>query len=142
MTDKIEITIDVIIHATEDLTKFFERFEEVFGIKEENFTLQNLVGHFDNPIILMNTKITKKIAEGFIENFAKNLSDSQKNEIFEDILDRVSNSTLHLRLDKQEFIKGNIEFKEKDPIKLRIHTPIYSKKDTEKKFREIFNFSN
>ncbi len=37
MIDKIEVTIDVIIHATEDISKIFQSFEEVLDLKEENF---------------------------------------------------------------------------------------------------------
>ena len=47
-----------------------------------------------------------------------------------------------MRLDKQELIKGNLEFQEKDTIKLKIHTPIYNKKDTVKTFTEIFQIVN
>ena len=35
MVDKIEITIDVIVHATEDISKIFQPFEEIFELKEE-----------------------------------------------------------------------------------------------------------
>ena len=43
-----------------------------------------------------------------------------------------------MRLDKQELIKGNISSMKKDTIKLKIHTPIYNKKETVKIFTEIF----
>lgn len=47
-----------------------------------------------------------------------------------------------MRLDKQELIKGKLEVREKDTIKIKIHTPIYNKKDTVKKFTEIFQTDN
>ena len=47
-----------------------------------------------------------------------------------------------MRLDKQELIKGSIAIREKDTIKLKIHTPIYNKKDTVKTFTEIFQIAN
>ena len=34
MVRKIEITIDVIIHATEDISKIFQSFEDVLNLKE------------------------------------------------------------------------------------------------------------
>jgi RNA binding exosome subunit len=43
-----------------------------------------------------------------------------------------------MRFDKQDFIKGNLMFKEKDAIKVKIHTPVYNKKDTVKIFSKIF----
>ena len=37
MVDKLEITIDVIIHATEDISKIFQSFNETLEINEEEF---------------------------------------------------------------------------------------------------------
>ena len=40
-------------------------------------------------------------------------------------------------------IKGKLVFSEKDPIKLKIHTPVYNnKKETVKIFTEIFQKAN
>ena len=47
-----------------------------------------------------------------------------------------------MRLGKQELIKGNLAFLEKDTIKIKIHTPIYNKKNTVKIFTEIFQIAN
>ncbi len=67
MIDKIEVTIDVIIHATEDISKIFQSFEELLDLKEENFTIHETTGHFDNPIIMLNAKIVKKEAQNFMK---------------------------------------------------------------------------
>ena len=135
---KLEITIDVIVHATEDLAKFFEFFNEMFELKEEEFSISNVMGHFENPITILRAKITKKPARGFLQKFLMILSEKQKTEIKQEIEERTENSTLHIRLDKQEFIQGRISFIEKEAIRLKIHTPIYNKKDTIKVFSEIF----
>ena len=142
MIDKIEVTIDVIIHATEDISKIFQSFEEVLDLKEENFTIHETTGHFDNPIIMLNAKIVKKEAQNFMKKFLGLLSTEQINELIEEIEERTIDSRFHMRLDKQELIKGNITFREKDTIKLKIHTPIYNKKDTVKTFTEIFQIAN
>ena len=135
---KLEITIDVIVHATEDLSKFFESFNEMFELKEEEFSISNVIGHFENPITILKAKVTKKSAREFLQKFLKLLSEKQKVEIAQEIEERTENSTLYIRLDKQEFIQGRISFIEKEAIRLKIHTPIYNKKDTIKVFREIF----
>jgi hypothetical protein len=135
---KLEITIDVIVHATEDLARFFESFNEMFELKEDEFSISNVMGHFENPITILSAKVTKKPARGFLQKFLKILSEKQKTEIKQEIEERTENSTLHIRLDKQEFIQGRISFIEKEAIKLKIHTPIYNKKDTIKVFSEIF----
>jgi RNA binding exosome subunit len=142
MVDKLEVTIDVIIHATEDISKFLKSFEEVFELKEGDFTINYTTGHFENPITILNAKIEKIQARKFVEKLVESLSNDQIKELVEDIEERTVDSRFHIRLDKQEFIKGNIMFKEKDAIKVKIHTPIYNKKDTIKIFSKIFQVAN
>jgi len=138
MVDKLEVTIDVIIHATEDISKFLKSFEEIFELKEGDFTVNQTTGHFENPITVLNAKIEKNQAQKFVEKLVGSLSNDQIKELVEEIEERTVDSRFHIRLDKQEFIKGNLLFKEKDAIKVKIYTPIYNKKDTVKIFSEIF----
>jgi len=138
MVDKLEVTIDVIIHATEDISKFLKSFEEIFELKEGDFTVNQTTGHFENPITILNAKIEKNQAQKFVEKLVESLSNDQIKELIGEIEERTVDSRFHIRLDKQEFIKGNLMFKEKDAIKVKIHTPIYNKKDTVKIFSKIF----
>ena len=138
MVDKLEVTIDVIIHATEDISKFLKSFEEIFNLKKEDFTVNQTTGHFENPIVMLNAKIEKNQAQKFVEKLVESLSNDQIKEVIEEIEERTVDSRFHIRLDKQEFVKGNLMFKEKDAIKVKIHTPIYNKKDTVKIFSKIF----
>ena len=142
MTNKIEVTVDTIVHATEDVSKIFQTFEEILNLKEEYFTIQETIGHFENPIILLNTTIVKKQAEDFMEKLLDLMSSQQINELIKQIEERTIDSRFHLRLDKQELIKGKLVIREKDTIKIKIHTPIYNKKDTVKAFTKIFQISN
>ena len=142
MIGKIEVTIDVIIHATEDISKIFQSFEELLDLKEENFTIHETTGHFDNPIIMLNAKIVKKEAQNFMKKFLELLSTEQINELIEEIEERTIDSRFHMRLDNQALIKGNLEFGEKETIKIKIHTPIYNKKNIVKTFTEIFQIAN
>ncbi|MDH3656945.1 MAG: exosome protein [Nitrosopumilus sp.] len=142
MPDKIEVTIEVIVHATEEISKIFQSFEEFFDLNEEDFTINETTGYFENPIIILNTKIVKKRAQQFVKKLLELLSIEQVNKLIEEIEERTVDSRFHMRLDKQELIKGNLVMREKDTIKLKIHTPIYNKKDTVKSFTEIFQFAN
>lgn len=142
MINRLQVTIDVIIHATEDISKFITSFEKIFGLTEDDFMIQHLTGHYENPIILMTSKMAKKQANEFLRKLLSFFSKNQLEEIIDDLENRVDNSTLHIRLNKQELIKGKIDFKEKDPIKLKISTPIYNKKDTRKIFSNILLQSN
>lgn len=139
---KLEVSIDVIVHATEDIEKFYESFNEMFGLEKEEFSTSHVSGHFDNPITTLSTKLSKKEASKFLDKFLENISESQKNEIIEQIEERTENSTMYLRLDKQDFVQGKIKFNEREAIRLKIHTPIYNKKDTFKVFSEVFQKVN
>ncbi len=141
MISKIDVIIDVIVHATEDISKIFQSFEDVLELKEEDFTIHETVGHFENPIIMLNAKIQKKQAQNFVKKLFKSLSVEQINELIQEIEERTVDSRFHMRLDKQELIKGNLRVSEKDTIKIKIHTPIYNKKDTVKLFTEILQIA-
>ena len=138
MVEKLEITIDVIVHATEDISKIFQSFNDVLEIEENDFTLTETTGYFENIIIILNTKIIKKQAKIFMKKFLKLLSNNQINQLIEEIEERTIDSKFHFRLDKQELVKGKIELSEKDTVRIKVHTPIYNKKDTIKIFSEIF----
>ena len=142
MVHKIEITIDVIIHATEDNSKIFQSFEDVLDINREDFSINETEGHYENPIIMLNAKIVKKQAQNFVNKLLEALPVEQVKDLVEEIEERTVDSRFHMRLDKQELIKGNLVVNEKGTIKLKIHTPIYNKKDTVKIFSEVFQIVN
>ena len=141
MIDKIEVTIGVIVHATEDISKIFQSFE-LLNLKEDDFTIQEILGHFENPIIMLNAKIIKKQAQNFMKKLLELLSSEQINKLIEEIEERTTDSKFHMRLDKQELMEGNLIFGEKESIKIKIHSPIYNKKNTVKTFTEIFQIAN
>jgi RNA binding exosome subunit len=142
MTHKIEITIDVIVHATEDILKIYQSFEDVLNLKEDDFVLEEVEGHYENPIIMLKAKIVKMQAQDLMSKILELLPDEQIKELIEEIEERTVDSRFHMRLDKQELIKGNLAIREKDTIKLKIHSPIYNKKDTVKIFTDIFQIAN
>ena len=142
MVHKIEITIDVIVHATEDISKILQSFDEVLEIKEEEFTSIETTGYFENPIIILSAKLVKNQGQNFIKKMLELLPINQIGELIEEIEERTIDSRFHLRLDKQELVKGKLIISEKDTVKIKIHTPIYNKKDTVKIFTEIFQMVN
>ena len=141
MVDKLEVTIDVIIHATEDISKFLKSFEEIFELND-SFTANETLGHFENSITILSRKIDKKQAQKFVEKLIESISKDQINKLIEEIEERTVDSRLHIRLDKQEFIKGNLVLTDRDAIKVKIYTPIYNKKDTVKIFSQVFQIAN
>ncbi len=142
MAHKIEITIDVIVHATEDILKIYQSFDDVLNLKENDFTLEEVEGHYENPIIILKAKIVKMQAQDLMNKILELLPVEQIKELIEEIEERTVDSRFHMRLDKQELIKGNLAVREKDTIKIKIHSPIYNKKEIVKIFTEIFQIAN
>lgn len=142
MIEKIEITIDVIVHATEDIQKIFLAFKEMLELDQDDFNIQKTAGHYNNPIIILNSKIEKHKAQNLLKKILGFFSKEQINELIEEIQERTIDSRFHMRLGKQEMINRKLVFIEKDPIKIKIYTPIYNKKDTLKIFTEIFQNAN
>ena len=129
MAEKLEITIEIIVHATEDVEKILKAFFEQFNISEDEFSRQNLTGHFENPITLLRAKIKKNDARNFLQRLLSKIPKDQISEIIEDIENHIQDSTLYLRFGKQDLIKGKMIVKEKDAVKFKIFTPIYKKND-------------
>ena len=139
MDEKVEVTIEVILHATEDERKIFDSFLDIFGIEEQEFEKEQLVGHYENPITFLRAKITKNKASSFIKKLASNLPQDQISEVIDDMENRVQDSMLHIRLGKQELVKRNLVLQENDAIKVKIYTPVYTKKDTVKIYTKLFS---
>ena len=139
MDEKVEVTIEVIVHATEDERKIFDSFLDIFGIEKQEFEKEQLVGHYENPITFLRAKITKNKASSFIKKLVSNLPQDQISEVIDDMENRVQDSMLHIRLGKQELVKRNLVLQENDAVKVKIYTPIYTKKDTVKIYTKLFS---
>ena len=137
MSLNVEVKIDVILHATESQEKIFDSFKENFGLKEENFKIKNLTGHFDNPITIISTNLKKKDAVSFISNILKTISKTEFNEIYDSIDENITSSGLKLKINKQKMIQGKVMLEKKDAVKINISCPIYVKKDSKKIYHQI-----
>ncbi len=141
MAEKLEITIEVIVHATEDVEKILKAFLEQFNISEDEFSRQNLTGHFENPITLLRAKIKKNDARNFLRRLLSKILEDQISEIIEGIENHIQDSTLYLRFGKQDLIKGKMIVQEKDAVKFKIFTPIYKKNDIVKNYVKLLTKS-
>lgn len=137
MVNQIEITFEVIIHATEDKRKILDSIDELFEIKEQEFTEEKLSGHFGNPILLLKVRINKKRAEDFIKKLISKISKPQMNEFLQEIDMHFEDSSLFLRVGKQDIIRKSVSFQQNDAIKIKISIPVYKKDELTKTYLEI-----
>ena len=132
-----EVKIDTILHATEDIDKILRCFLENFNLEQEKFNVQNLTGHFNNPITLLSINLKKKEAEEFIRNLLTKISKSDFDEIYENVEELISSSGLKLKIDKQRILNGEIMLEQRDAIKINISCPVYVKKDSKKIYQQL-----
>ena len=132
-----EVKIDTILHATEDIDKILRWFLENFNLEQEKFNVQNLTGHFNNPITLLSINLKKKEAEEFIRNLLTKISKSDFDEIYENVGELISSSGLKLKIDKQRILDGKIMLEQRDAIKINISCPVYVKKDSKKIYQQL-----
>ena len=134
---QLEIRIDLILHATENENKVLEELESVFHIVQKNFQIEQVPGHFNNPILLISSKLKKKSAVDFVKIFFSKMKKEDFNEIFDNVDEYVTSSGLSLRISKQMLISKILTISREDAIKISISTPVYVKTETKKIYQEL-----
>ena len=134
---QLEVKINLILHATENENKVLESLENVFGVEQKDFQIEQVPGHFNNPILLISSKLKKKNAENFIKVFFSKMKKDDFEEVFENVEDYVTSSGLNLRISKQKLVSKNLVISKEDAIKINISTPVYVKNNTKKIYQEL-----
>jgi len=137
MAKQLEVTLEVIFHSTEDNRKIFEPILDLFQINGDEFSQEKMLGYYGNPIILAKTVLTKKRAEGFVRNLISRISKSQLGELFENIDMYFDDSSLFLRISKNDLARNIINLQQNNAIKIRIKAPIYKKSELVKTYTEL-----
>ena len=136
MPQQIESKIQIIIHGTDDSEKIKNSIENIFNLDYNDFQIQNLTGHFENPIIMLTLVIKKKISEEFVSKLFSKMKNNDLKIISENLDKQLDNTSLKIRISKQRLIMGEIVLDDKDAIKISITIPIYVKKDFAKIYRQ------
>ena len=137
MVNQLEIVFEVIVHATEDKEKILDSIEELFEITKQEFVEEKLAGHFGNPILLLKARLSKKRAEYFVKKLISRISKLQLNKFLQEIDTHFEDSSLFLRVGKQEMIRKLVSLQQNDAVKIKISIPIYKKKEIIKTCLEI-----
>ncbi len=134
---QLEIRIDLILHATENENKVLEELESIFHIEQKNFQIEQVPGHFNNPILLISSKLKKKSAVDFVKIFFSKMKKEDFHEIFDNVDEYVTSSGLSLRISKQKLVSKILTISKEDAIKISISTPVYVKNETKKIYQEL-----
>jgi RNA-binding protein len=134
---QLEVKINLILHATENKNKVLEKLENIFDIEQKKFQIEEIPGHFNNPILLISSKLKKKSAQDFVRVFFSKIKKTDYHEIFDNVEDYVISSGLNLRVSKQKLISEILTISKEDAVKININTPVYVKNETKKIYQEL-----
>ena len=134
---QLEVKINLILHATENEKKVFEEIENNFQIEQSEFQVEEVSGHFNNPILLISSKLKRKTAQNFVSLFFSKMKKEEFEEIFNYVENYVTSSGLSLRISKQKLMSGILALSREDTIKINISTPVYVKNETKKIYQEL-----
>jgi len=137
MVTKINLKIEIIVHATEDYLKISDSLCDIFEIESSEITKKEFLGHFGNPILMLHIQMKNKRAEGLIKKLISTISRDDVKDLLAGMDERISDSTLYLRFSKQNFVKKTLTFQEKDPVRIMIFTPVYIKKNVVKTYKKL-----
>ena len=122
---QLEVKINLILHATENEKKVLEELESNFHIDQSDFQVEQVLGHFNNPITLISSKLKRKTAQDFVSLFFSKMKKEEFDDVFNYVEDYVTSSGLSLRISKQKLMSGILEISKEDTIKINISTPVY-----------------
>ena len=134
---QLEVKINLILHATENEKKVLEELESNFHIDQNDFQVEQVLGHFNNPITLISSKLKRKTAQDFVSLFFSKMKKEEFDDVFNYVEDYVTSSGLSLRISKQKLMSGSLEISKEDTIKINISTPVYVKNETKKIYQDL-----
>lgn len=122
------VEISVFAHATEEEEKVEQAVLNIIPMGVgANPKIQRLRGHYNDPIVLMTTRIRKrKAAREVFRSLIHSLSSLDRRRLTDEVEDRVDEAgNLYVRLDKQSAYHGRVVLHESDPIhvKIKFHIP-------------------
>jgi RNA binding exosome subunit len=119
------VEIRVFSHATEDIQRIQLAVCNILPeslANEVAFKQTRLTGHHGNPIILLETKLVDRKQLMFVlENIAERLHALDKENLNNNLKQRIERHNLYLRFDKQGAYMGAIQLSLNDPIHIKIH---------------------
>ena len=134
---QLEVKINLILHATENEKKVLEELESNFHIDQSDFQVEQVLGHFNNPITLISSKLKRKTAQDFVSLFFSKMKKEEFDDVFNYVEDYITSSGLSLRISKQKLMSGVLEISKEDTIKINISTPVYVKNETKKIYQDL-----
>lgn len=119
------VEVSTIAHATDDLVKVETALRSVLPdeLKQrEIFTRRYLQGHYGNPIVTFDARLTRpaEVAQ-FVNHFIRRISKNERLLIERDLeLHSDAEGNLFVRVDKQRALLGSVQLGGDDPIRVKM----------------------
>jgi RNA binding exosome subunit len=117
--------VRVFAHATEGAEKVLAAVRNILPVElceGAVFKKTRLTGHYGNPIVLFETKLTdKQLLPGVLRKIGAGLPVLDKETLESDLKLHLEKRNLYLRFDKQFAFQGEARFSQNDPIHFKIH---------------------
>jgi RNA binding exosome subunit len=134
------VEVSYLVQATEDLEGIDEHVKSALGIESgrEEFQLE---GHFGNPLSRVCYHLLGEEADRVVGVLARGLTAGARRELAQTLQKSVDeHSSLYLRLDKQQLMRGKIVPGTSDPIRVKIKPRLYLVKGgTTEFYRRVMN---
>jgi len=117
----VSIEIKLFVYSTEDDEKIIKRLSEISLVSEEKFEKKSMIGHFKNPIILVQVHLRGVHAEYSIKEIFRRIKKSEKKILLLNMMKQIDeHGKLYLRIDKQSIFSKKLKLSENDPIRVKI----------------------
>ena len=123
------ISIRTFIHATESIEKVLDALETLLPKNDQNavisfpkYDLQDLTGHFKNPLKSLTIDFKKRqIIKKILSNLGTTIPSVSLNKIKHTLKQRIEKDKyLYIRLDKQEMTQGILDINNKGDVQVII----------------------
>ena len=121
----LQVRVDVIVHATEDLSRIVGSLAGHLGIQADMLESRNSEGHYHNTITTLTAILRKAGARSTVKRLRDALPGADLDLIADTLPARTDGSTLYVRLDKQEMVAGRIRLNDSGTVRIRITAPTY-----------------
>jgi RNA binding exosome subunit len=128
------VKVSAIVHATEDVDRVLLALRRVFPDSSfpAKVETRRFVGHYGNEIRMVDVSIRGVTSRSLLEHLWKSLASFDRASILDHLDQHLdSGGGLHLRLDKEEVLRGFFRMKDQDPIKIQLSFGRRIKSDVE-----------
>lgn len=116
-------SVDVILHATEDEALYRAALGSVLGVDGAAAVASSAEGHYGNRIRILSARERGAGAARLAAAVSSSMPAADAAEVAENITLHVSGSGLHLRFDKQRFVRGRLALGGAEAVRVVIYAP-------------------